>query len=158
MRIFKSHGSTKINQSSETDIAQDIEQLTRTTFRPENRNDEMSNNDLGARFRRLTETSTREVDGLIEQLQELRKKLHSDRDVIQDYFARYEGLSEGVFQLATIISDNVKRLPPGARDIGHQPDSPNLVAEAAAACAEPVSLSSEVTANREFDQHALESL
>jgi hypothetical protein len=143
MRIFKSNKSTNIHQSLEREIGQNIQNLRRTnaTFRhPEDSNDEMSANNLGARFRRLMEVSTREIESLIEQLQELRKKVHSDGDLIQNYFARYEGLSQGVMQLTAIISNNVKRLSP-ARDIGHETDSPSLAVEEVTPCPEAVSRS-----------------
>ena len=146
MRFFRSKGSTNIHQSLETEIGQNIQSLTRSnaTFRHlEDSNDEMSGNNLGARFRRLTEASTREIESLINQLQELRKQLDSDGDLIQNYFARYEGLSQGVMQLTTIISNNVKRLPTGVPDIWHETGSPSVVAEAPAPCPERVSLSSE---------------
>jgi len=39
-----------------------------------NANDEMSGKDLGTLLGRVTERSTREVDNLIDELQELRKK------------------------------------------------------------------------------------
>jgi len=144
MRIFKRNRSTNIHQSLEREIGQNIQNLTRTnaTFRhPEDSNDEMYANNLDARFRRLMEASTREIESLIEQLQELREKLHSDGDLIQNYFARYEGLSQGVMQLTTIISNNVKRLP-AAPDIGHETDSPSLVVEEVTPCPEAVSLDS----------------
>jgi hypothetical protein len=137
MRIFKSNGSTKIHQPLEREIGQNIQNLTHTTFRhPENRGDEISTNDLGARFLRLTEASTREIEILIEQLLNLREKLDSDGDRIKDYFARYEDLSQGAFQLTTIISDNVKRLSPGVPSNVIETDSPSVIAEAATPCPE----------------------
>jgi len=51
------------------------------------------------------------IEGLIDELHELRKKLETDGNRIQSYFARYEELNQGVRQLTTIISDNVKGLP-----------------------------------------------
>jgi len=76
-----------------------------------NANDEMSGKDLGTLLGRVTERSTREVDNLIDELQELRKKLVTDRDRIQGEIARHSELSRGVMQLTSIISDNVKKLP-----------------------------------------------
>ena len=70
----------------------------------------MSGKDLGTLLGRVTERSTREVDSLIEELQELRKKLVTDRDRIQSEIARHSELSQGVTQLTSIISDNVKKL------------------------------------------------
>ena len=73
----------------------------------------MSANNLGTLLRRVTELSMTEIEGLIDELHELRKKLETDGARIQNYFARYEELSQGVLQLTTITSDNVKRLPSG---------------------------------------------
>ena len=70
----------------------------------------MSGKDLGTLLGRVTERSTREVDNLIDELQELRKKV-TDRDRIQGEIARHSELSRGVMQLTSIISDNVKKLP-----------------------------------------------
>ena len=76
-----------------------------------NADDEMSGNSLGTLLGRVTERSTREVDNLIDELQGLRKKLVTDRDRIQSEIARHSELSQGVMQLTSIISDNVKKLP-----------------------------------------------
>ena len=39
------------------------------------------------------------------------KKLATDRDRIQSEIAKHSELSQGVMQLTSIISDNVKKLP-----------------------------------------------
>jgi hypothetical protein len=97
----------------ENDIAAGIHALTRTsdTFhRPENGNGAMSADNLGTLLRRVSEASTREVEGLIDELRGLRKKLQSDGERIQSEIAKYAELSQAVMQLTTIISDNVKKL------------------------------------------------
>ena len=58
----------------------------------------------------MSEASTREVEGLIDELRGLRKKLQSDGERIQSEIAKYAELSQAVMQLTTIISDNVKKL------------------------------------------------
>ena len=141
MRIFKSNRSTKSEQSLEKEIGRNIQNLTRSnaTFRqPDNGNDELSANNLGALLRRVTEASTREIDSLIDQLHELHKQLESDGDRIQNYFARYEELNQGVSQLTTIISDNVKRLRPGAPGSGNETHSPGVM-ETASPSSPPLS-------------------
>jgi predicted HNH restriction endonuclease len=114
MKMIGPNRSNKIVQSLEKDISKNIGELTRTSavfHNPENGKDEMSANNLGTLLRRVTELSMREIEGLIDELHELRKKLETDGNRIQSYFARYEELNQGVRQLTTIISDNVKGLP-----------------------------------------------
>jgi hypothetical protein len=73
----------------------------------------MSANNLGTLLRQVTEVSTREIENLINELHGLRKKLETDGDRIHSDLAGYAELSQGVMQLTTIISDNVKKLPSG---------------------------------------------
>jgi hypothetical protein len=117
MRSIKSNGSYEVDQSLEKDIGASIHALTTTSeafHRPENGNGEISADSLGALLRRVSEASTREIDSLIDELHGLRKKLESDGERIQSDIAKYAELGRGVMQLTTIISDNVKKLPPGA--------------------------------------------
>jgi hypothetical protein len=118
MRIAKPIESTEIDKSLEMDIGKNIHELTRTSaaFRqPED--GEMSANNLDTLLRRVSEASTREIENLIGELHGLRKKLETDGERIQSDITRYAELSRGVMRLATIISDNVKRLPPGTPDV-----------------------------------------
>jgi hypothetical protein len=124
MRSTKSNRSAEIDESLEENIAGDIRTLTRTssgTFpRPENgsgetnRHDETSGDNLSTLLRRVSEASTREIESLINELHGLRKKLESHGERIQTDIAKYAELAQGVMQLTAIISDNVKKLPPGA--------------------------------------------
>jgi hypothetical protein len=77
---------------------------------PPNADDKTSGKNLGILLGRVTERSTREVETLIDELQGLRKKLEADRDRIQSEIARHSELSQGVMQLTSIISENVKKL------------------------------------------------
>jgi hypothetical protein len=77
----------------------------------------MSGDNLGALLRRVSEQSTREVETLIDELHGLRKKLQIDGERIQNEIVRYAELSQGVLQLTTIISDNVKNLAPGTPNV-----------------------------------------
>ena len=120
MRMTKSNGSTEIHESLEKDIEGNIRALRRTSGafnHPENGNGEMSGDDLGALLRRVSEASTREVESLIDELHGIRKKLEIDAERIQSDIVRYAELSQGVMQLTTIISDNVKNLAPGAPNV-----------------------------------------
>jgi hypothetical protein len=49
----------------------------------------------------------------------VRNKLQSDRNRIQGDIVKYTELSQGILQLATIVSDSVKKLP-GASDIAQR--------------------------------------
>jgi hypothetical protein len=114
MRTAKPNGSAEIKRSLEKDIAGNIRELARvnTAFRQvENGNDEPSSSDLGTLLRQVAEASTHEVEVLIDDLHGLRKKLQSDGDRIQSDIGRYAELSQGVVQLAAIISDSVKKIP-----------------------------------------------
>ena len=117
MRSTELNESTEIDVLLEKDIGANIRALKRTNGafpRPENGNGEMSGDNLGALLRRVSEASTREVEGLIDELHGLRKKLEIDGERIQSEIVRYAELGQAVMQLTTIISDNVKKLPLGA--------------------------------------------
>jgi hypothetical protein len=110
----KAIGTTVIDESLEVEIGKNIHGLNRARagFRHlEDADDEMSGRNLSTLLDLVTERSRREVESLIDELHGLRKKLENDRDRIQSEIARYSELSQGVMQLASIISDNVKKLP-----------------------------------------------
>jgi len=85
------------------------------TFEPERQiesNDgEMSGEQLGNLLRQISKTSVGEIDGLLGELQTLRRKLQTDGDRIQRDIAEHAELSQQVMQLTKIISDSVKKLP-----------------------------------------------
>lgn len=113
------NGSTEIDQSLEEDIGGNIRTLTRASeaiHRHENRNHEMLGENLSVLLRRVSEASTREIESLIDELHGLRNKLETQGERIQGDIVRYAELSQGVIQLATITSDNVKKLPPNSSD------------------------------------------
>ena len=71
--------------------------------------------ELAALLRRVSESSTREVEQLINQLQNLRRQLQNAGDRIQRDIAQYTELSQQTMQLTAIISDSVKNLPDGTQ-------------------------------------------
>jgi methyl-accepting chemotaxis protein len=71
----------------------------------------MSAGALGTLLRRVREASTREIEYLIDDLQQLHEKLQSDGSRIQQDVEEYAELSQHVMQLTTIIADSVKKLP-----------------------------------------------
>ena len=72
---------------------------------------EMSGEHLGTLLRQVSKTSVGEIDGLLGELQTLRRKLQTDGDRIQRDIAEHAELSQQVMQLTKIISDSVKKLP-----------------------------------------------
>ena len=72
---------------------------------------EMSGEHLGTLLRQVSKTSVGEIDGLLGELQTLRRKLQTDGDRIHRDIAEHAELSQQVMQLTKIISDSVKKLP-----------------------------------------------
>ena len=72
---------------------------------------EMSGEHLGTLLRQVSKTSVGEIDGLVGELQTLRRKLQTDGDRIQRDIVEHAELSQQVMQLTKIISDSVKKLP-----------------------------------------------
>jgi hypothetical protein len=107
-------------KTGEVDLDGSIRKLAHSgaAFRQSEPNGEMSANSLGALLRRVSGTSTNEIDSLIGELQVLREKLHTDGDRIHRDIVEYAALSQHVMQLSKIISESVKRLP----------DAPSIVA------------------------------
>ena len=69
--------------------------------------------ELAALFPRVSEAPTREIEKLVNQLQRLRTQLENGGDRIQRDIAQYTELSQQTMQLTAIISDSVRKLPPG---------------------------------------------
>ena len=97
MSIAEPVGSTEIDsgafrQSDNTDVEKAAESLDTS-------------------LRRVSEASTREIETLVDEFHGLRQKLETDLSRIQRDVAEYTELSKGIMQLATTISDGVKKLP-----------------------------------------------
>ena len=94
MRTVKPNGSTEIDQSLEKDVGRNIHELTRNSaaFRqPENGDGDALADTL---VREAFETA-REIENLIVELQELRKKLLSNSNRIQRYYRTHGTESAG---------------------------------------------------------------
>jgi dsDNA-specific endonuclease/ATPase MutS2 len=115
MNVARPIGTAEIEQSLEVELAGNIQELARgsgAVFRQAETGDgELSAENLAALLRRVAESSTREVDNLIVDLQALRRKLNSDGNRIQREITDYTELSQQVMQLTNIISESVKKLP-----------------------------------------------
>jgi hypothetical protein len=106
--------SGEINQSSETDASGNIHELARTSGGSRQigiGDDQTSANNLGILLRRVSASSTRQIENLVGELQTLGKKLHTDGDRIQRDIEEYAELNQQVMQLTAIIFDSVKKLP-----------------------------------------------
>jgi len=66
---------------------------------------------LNTLLHRVSGASTRQLDRLIDELQILREKLHSDCNRVQRDITKYAALSQSVMQLTKIISESVRKLP-----------------------------------------------
>jgi predicted transcriptional regulator len=77
----------------------------------ESGNVKTSAEELAALLRQVSEAPTREIEKLINQLQELRTQLQNAGNRIQRDIAQYTELSQQTMQLTAIISDGVKKLP-----------------------------------------------
>jgi hypothetical protein len=117
MNITKPLRLAEIEKSIEVAVAGNIHKFARgsAVFRQsESADDEMSADSLNTLLRRVSETSTREIENLIGELETLRKKLQANGDRIQRDIAEYTELSQQVMQLTGIISESVKKLPGAA--------------------------------------------
>jgi hypothetical protein len=107
-------GSAEIKPSSEVDLERNIHQSISsndTVRQVEHRDVEMSTSSVDTMLRRVREVSMREIEDLIDDLQQLHKKLHNDGCRIQHDVEHYAELNQLVMQLTKIIADNVKNLP-----------------------------------------------
>ena len=119
MSSAKLNGSAEINQSSEMDVRRNTHELAHASGalrQVENGDGEVAANSLEALLRRVSEVSTGEIENLVDEFHGLREKLQTDLSRIQRDIAKYRELSQGVMQLATSISDGMKKLP-GAPDM-----------------------------------------
>jgi predicted transcriptional regulator len=113
MKNARQTESGEINQSPETDASGNIHELARTSGSRQIgiSDDQTSPNSLGILLRRVSASSTRQIENLVGELQTLGKKLHTDGDRIQRDIEEYAELNQQVIQLTAIIFDSVKKLP-----------------------------------------------
>jgi hypothetical protein len=114
MKNAKSNGSVELKPSPEMDIEGNIHQLVNsndTLRQVENHDPEVSASAIDTILHRVREASSREIKDLIDDPQELHKKLQDDGCRIQHDIEYYAELNQLVMQLTKIIGDNVKSLP-----------------------------------------------
>jgi hypothetical protein len=114
MRNARQTESTEISKSLETDASGNIHELTQTMGGSRQlgiSDDQTSANNLGILLRQVCESSTRQIENLVGELQTLGKKLRTHGDRIQRDIDEYAVLNQQVMQLTAIIFDSVKKLP-----------------------------------------------
>ena len=82
---------------------------------------QLATNNLDALMRRMSLTSTREIDRLISELKVLRDKINTDGDRVERQLADYAEFNQSVIQLTNIISDGLtplKKVPVLPKAIG----------------------------------------
>ncbi len=114
--MFKRPASAEFDKSSKPEIL-NIRELMRegqaesSTFRQAESSDGETSANLRSLLGRVAETSGREVDNLIDELQRVREKLRDDGDRIQRAIEEYAKLSQQVMKLTEIISESLQKLP-----------------------------------------------
>jgi hypothetical protein len=121
--MFKRPASAEIDESSETKVL-NIRELMREgdTFRQAESGDGETSDNLRSLLGRVTETSAREVDNLIGELQRVREKLRDDGNRIQRDIEEYAALSQQVMKLTQIIAESLQKLPNASRGPSILPD------------------------------------
>jgi hypothetical protein len=117
--IAKPIDTAELDKSPESEVEGNIRELVRRDGAGlrqsgDSSDSEMIANNVGSLLRRVTGTSTREIDNLINELQNLRDKLRTDGNRVQRDIVEYAALSQSVMQLTKIISESlmqVKKLP-----------------------------------------------
>jgi hypothetical protein len=112
MNYSKPRGPVEIDEMVELEMVDKVRVLSRETVRAAVPDDGASSvESLSGLLGQVSETSKREIDNLIDELQMLRGKLQSDTDRIQGDIAKYATMSEQVMQLTKIISESCKSFP-----------------------------------------------
>jgi DNA repair exonuclease SbcCD ATPase subunit len=95
----------------EIDLTKEVHELTRASHRLHHAKHTDSEISADTLVREVSETSVRQIENLIAELQELRTKLHTNSKRIQRDITEHAELNQQVMQLTDIISESVKKLP-----------------------------------------------
>ena len=99
----------------EMDLTKEVHELTRASHRFHQAKHTDGQISADTLVREVSETSVREIENLIAELQELRKKLQINSTRIQRDITEHAELNQQVMQLTGIISESVKKLPAAPR-------------------------------------------
>jgi len=124
MNYISPSSSVEIDQVEQTTIEGDIRELVSgdsSGFRKVDEDVQLAANSLETLMRRVSVTSTREIDRLIGELKTLREKLASDENRLQREMTEYADLNQSVIRLTKIVSEgltHIKAIPtlPKAKD------------------------------------------
>lgn len=122
MNFVKQRGTNEADTPVETGLEGNIRELVRrdpTGLRQGGGEGEVAANNLGSLLRRVSATSTREIDNLIGELKTLREKLQTDGSRVEREIIEYAALSHSVIQLTKIIAD-------GVTQVKKVPDAPSI--------------------------------
>ncbi len=114
---FQSQTNAALDEQIEQKLEAEICETARTDGgRADNVDDDvkLASNNLDALMRRMSLSSTREIDSLIGELKVLRAKVASDGSRVEHVVRQYTELNQSVVQLTKIISDgltHLKRVP-----------------------------------------------
>src|SRR5262249_36007345 len=114
MRAAKPSEVAEIRKSTELSAGGNISELAPAidaSRLAEMSDGQASADNLGTLVRRVSESSSQQIENLVGELQSLRKKLHSDGNRIQSEIEEYAVLSQQVMQLTTIIPESMSKLP-----------------------------------------------
>ncbi len=117
MNFVRPRGSVGIEKSAELEVEGNIRELVRrdsSAFRQTESDGEAAANNLSGLLRRVSGTSTSEIDNLIGELRTLREKLLADGNRVERDIVEYAALSQSVIQMTKIITESmaqVKKLP-----------------------------------------------
>jgi hypothetical protein len=113
MRAVKQTETAELRKSTELSAGANNHELNAidASGQAEMSDGEASADNLGILVRRVSESSTQQIENLVGELQTLRKKLHTDGNRIQSEIEEYAVLNQQVMQLTTIIFESMSRLP-----------------------------------------------
>ena len=114
MRAAKPSEVAEIRKSTEPSVGGNISELAPAidaSRLAEMSDGQTSADNLGTLVRRVSESSSQQIENLVGELQSLRKKLHSDGNRIQSEIEEYAVLNQQVMQLTAIISESMGKLP-----------------------------------------------
>jgi hypothetical protein len=114
MRAAKPSEVAEIRKSTEQSVGGNISELAPAidaSRLAEMGDGQASADNLGTLVRRVSESSSQQIENLVGELQSLRKKLHSDGNRIQSEIEEYAVLNQQVMQLTAIISESMGKLP-----------------------------------------------
>ncbi len=120
MSIVRQRGSVGGERSAEAELEGKIHELVRrdsNAIRQTNGENEAVTRNLSDLLRRVSESSTSEIDALISELRLLREKLAADGHRLERDIIDYGALSQSVIEMTKIITDSmlqVKKLPTAA--------------------------------------------